>query len=153
VSYEKIIDFIEGNWSKMTDAKTRELREWIDRRQVDEKDVLAALDLLIEDGVEFTPKTAQIAKKLKTMGAVRVVELGLGDRGVIGRMKADIVAGILDTNELLHSTYRDRLAAEYDQALALADEDRDLKLGAEGYWSDRLVAFKELTNESREEAV
>ena len=149
----KILARIAGHWSKVPDEKARELSAWLDRRGVSEDDMLAALDELVDDGLEFMPKTSQIAKKLKTMGAMKVTELGVGDRGVIGRMKLDIVEGIQDILELRHESFRERLAAEYDQAQRYADEDRDLELGSADYWHDRLIAFKELTAEQWEATV
>lgn len=145
MTYERVIEFIEGHWTKLSDAKAGELRVWLERRKVREDDVMAALDGLIDDGLDFTPKTPQIAKKLKAMGSLRPPDLGVGDRGVVGRMKFEIVEGINDTVAILPQwTFAGRLRSEYEQAQTYASEDRALVLGAEGYWRDRLQAFHEL---------
>lgn len=147
MSYHDVVDFIEGHWSKIPDAKATKLREWLERRKVREDDVMAALESLIDDGLDFTPKTAQIAKKLKAMGAILPPPLGVGDREVVGHMKFDIAEGLDDTVALLSRWSRsERLQAEYDQAQAYAAEDRELGLGSEAYWRDRLQAFRELLN-------
>lgn len=145
MSYPQVERYIEGNWNKMSDAKVAKLNEWLDRHKVREDDVLAALESLIEDGVEFSPKTAQIAKKLKDMGAILPPPLGVGDRGVVGRMKFDINDGIQDTIAILPQwTYGGRLRSEYEQAQIYATEDREYDLGSADYWRDRLQAFREL---------
>ena len=146
-SYIAVIDFIEGNWSKVSDAKAAKLRDWLERHKVRDDDAIAALESLIDDGVEFSPKTAQIAKKLREMGATRSAELGVGDRGVVGRMKSDIADGISDIRAILPQwTYLGRLRAEQEQAQIHASEDLQFDLGSAAYWRDRLQAFRELVD-------
>jgi hypothetical protein len=146
-----IVRRISGHWTTPSDDRIREMKDWFERKGVTEEAVLDALDALIDDGVQYTPKTAQIAAKLKAQGAVKPTVLGIGDRGVIGRMKHDIVeerGGILEIIALLPQwTYRGRLRAEYEQAKARAEENKQFGLGGDDYWHDRLVAFEELLEE------
>lgn len=143
--YAPVISAIEGHWSRMSDVRAEKLVEWLDRRNVPVADVLRALDALIDEGLEYSPKTPQIAKKLRELGTISAPELGIGDPGVVGRMKTDITAGIWNIIEVAPQwTFTGRLRAEHEQAKVLAQEDAENELGSAGYWKDRLQAFREL---------
>jgi hypothetical protein len=145
VTYAPVIDAIEGHWAKMSDTRAEKLTAWLDRRQVPVADVLNALDALIDDGLEYSPKTPQIAKKLRELGTIVAPPLGIGDPGVIGRMKTDITQGIWDLIEVAPQwTFDARLRLEEAQAETLAEEDAKYELGSADYWRDRLLAFREL---------
>jgi hypothetical protein len=150
VNVTAIMERIEGHWSRLSPEKIRELTQWLERKHLKEDDVLYALDALVEEGLEFTPKTAQLAKKLREMGALKPPPLGVGDRGVVGRMKHDIWSGkggVVEIHDLLGKDKGKRLQQEQWQAQALAQEDRENDLGSADYWHDRLIAYQELSDE------
>jgi hypothetical protein len=138
-----LVETITGYWTS-SNQRAKAMVQWLRDRDVDATTAKAALGALAEQYDEM-PSVKQLGVKLAELGAQTRSAVGVGDPGVISRMKARIIEFASSAAEREGIPIRDRLRREllatrehHADALHMGDEE-----GAR-YYRDMLTAYGEL---------